>query len=176
MSHEIYMYRQLIKLIIKVSNVLEIAFFIFFFFILFGFPLLHYIFLQFPKYQTNEISDCHLISITYNWSELLSSLFPLLFYVSGWQNWLELPPGNHEVMSSNPTVSNRTFCNFFILALSFPFLFPCLPKGIFPFPSNLRQPQLSSYGKCREKPGIMKSGLDAKPLFLQDRLLNYIGV
>ena len=29
-----------------------------------------------------------------------------------------------------------------------------LPKGIFPFSSNLRQPLLSSFGKCKEKPGI----------------------
>ena len=27
-------------------------------------------------------------------------------------------------------------------------------EGIFPFSSNLRQPQLSSFGKCKEKPGI----------------------
>ena len=26
--------------------------------------------------------------------------------------------------------------------------------------------------KCKEKPGNMKSGVDAKPLFLQERLLN----
>ena len=32
-------------------------------------------------------------------------------------------------------------------------LFPYLSKEI-PFPSNLRQPQLSSFGKCKEKPGI----------------------
>ena len=33
-------------------------------------------------------------------------------------------------------------------------LFLYLPKGIFPFPSNVRQPQLSYFGKCKEKPGI----------------------
>ena len=27
-------------------------------------------------------------------------------------------------------------------------------------------------GKCKEKPGNMKSGLDAKPLFLEERLLS----
>ena len=51
--------------------------------------------------------------------------------------------------------------NFLPYALPFKLLFPCLPKGIFPFPSNHRQPQLSSNGKCKEKPGIMKSGVDA---------------
>ena len=125
------------------------------------------------KQDQFDLSSLHSIVLTY----VVISFYSILStQKSGQLSWLERPSGNHEVMSSNPTVSNRIFCNFFTLALSFPFLFPCLPKGIFPFPSNLRQPQLSSYGKCREKPGIMKSGLDAKPLFLQDRLLNYIGV
>ena len=51
-------------------------------------------------------------------------------------------------------------------------LFTYLPKGIFPFPSNHRQPQLSSNEKCKKKPGNMKSGLDAKPLFLQVDMLS----
>ena len=46
-------------------------------------------------------------------------------------------------------------------------LFPHLPKGIFPFPSNLRYPQLGSNEKCKKKPGIMKSG----SLFLQVDML-----
>ena len=49
--------------------------------------------------------------------------------------------------------------------------FPYLPKGIFPFPSNLRQLYQSSLGKCKIKSGIMKSGLDDMPLFLLDDLL-----
>ena len=85
---------------------------------------------------------------------------------------LRLLSGNPEVMCSNLTRNNRIFCYFSLYALPFKLLFPYLPKGIFPFPFKHRQPQLSSHGKCKEKPGIMKSGLDAKPLFLQDRLLS----
>ena len=49
--------------------------------------------------------------------------------------------------------------------------FPTFP-GIFPFLSNLRQPQQSSFGKCKKSlVCIMKSGLDAMPLFLLDDLL-----
>ena len=50
--------------------------------------------------------------------------------------------------------------------------FPYLPKGIFPFSSNLRYAQQSSLGKYKKKSGIMKSGLDAMPLFLLDDLLS----
>ena len=45
-------------------------------------------------------------------------------------------------------------------------------EGIFPFPSNLRQPQLSSFGKCKEKPGTYSIlGLDSMPLSLKNLLL-----
>ena len=45
-------------------------------------------------------------------------------------------------------------------------------EGIFPFPSNLRQPQLSSFGKCKEKPGTYSLfGVNAMPLFLKNLLL-----
>ena len=66
-----------------------------------------------------------------------------------WPNWLVLHSANSMVMGSNPTASNSKFCYFFILALPFSLLFPYLPKGIFPFPSNLRQPQLGSNKKAR---------------------------
>ena len=63
------------------------------------------------------------------------------YYKPSWQNWLRLHSINPMVVGSNPTVYNS---NFFI-SLSLPFLFsyffllfPYLPKGIFPFPSNLR--------------------------------------
>ena len=41
----------------------------------------------------------------------------------------------------------------------------------FSFRSNLRQPQLRLFGKCKKQSGIMKSGLDDMPLFLLDDLL-----
>ena len=74
-----------------------------------------------------------------------------------WQNWLGLHSANSMVVGSNPAACYSKFCYFFILALPFFLLFllfPYLPKGIFPFPSNLRQPQLGSNGKCKIKPGI----------------------
>ena len=74
-----------------------------------------------------------------------------------WQNWLGLHSANYMIVGSNPTACISKFCCFFIFALPF-FLFfprfPYLPKGIFPFPSNLKQPQLGSNGKCKIKPGI----------------------
>ena len=100
------------------------------------------------KQDQFDLLSLHSIVLTY----VLISFYSILSsQKSGQLSWLERPSGNHEVMSSNPTVSNRIFCNFFTLALSFPFLFPCLPKGIFPFPSNLKQPQLSSFGKCKKQ-------------------------
>ena len=79
--------------------------------------------LQFPKYQVNKISDCY---ITYQfYMQLIRaiefSISTIDSHVSRWRNWLSLLSGNHEVMSSNPTASNRIFCNFFYHC---PFLLP----------------------------------------------------
>ena len=64
-----------------------------------------------------------------------------LYYKPRWQNWLRLHSANPMVVGPNPTACYSKFCYFFILALPFFLLFllfPYLPKGIFPFPSNLR--------------------------------------
>ena len=50
--------------------------------------------------------------------------------------------------------------------------FPYLPEGIFPFPSNLRQPQLGSNGKCKTWYSIL--GVDTEPLSIKNLLLSPI--
>ena len=64
-----------------------------------------------------------------------------------------IPVSHQRDPGSIPRMS-RLFCYFFLYKETLPLPFPCLPKGIFPFPSNLRQPQLSSFGKCKEQPSI----------------------
>ena len=120
------------------------------------------------KQDQFDLLSLHRIVLTY---VLISFYSTLSSQKSGQLSWLELLSSMLEVVCSNLTRSNRIFCYFSLYALPFKLLFPYLPKGIFPFPFKHRQPQLSSNGKCKEKPGIMKSGLDAKPLFLQHRLL-----
>ena len=53
-------------------------------------------------------------------------------------------------------------------------LFCQLPKENFPFPSNLRQLQLSSFGKFKEKNQYSILGLNAMPLSLKNLLLRSI--
>ncbi len=82
----------------------------------------------------------------------------------GQRNRLELPSSKQEPVGSSLTRNNRTFCYFSLQGLFFPSHFNNLPKGIFPIPFNHRQPWSMANEKCKEKPGNMKSGLDAKPL------------
>ena len=91
------------------------------------------------------------ITLTYLYIHIFSNE---LIHKTEWLNGLRLLSGNPEVVCSNLTRSNRIFCYFSLYALPFKLLFPYLPKGIFPFPFKHRQPQLSSNGKCKEKPGI----------------------
>ena len=48
-----------------------------------------------------------------------------------------------------------------------------IPDFFLYFPKELSYGYLKFEGKSKKKSGIMKSGLDAMPLFLLDDLLNY---
>ena len=51
------------------------------------------------------------------------------------------------------------------------FLWEGREKGLPCWLSQFSKTKQSSFGKCKKKYGIMKSGLDAMPLFLLDHLL-----
>ena len=77
--------------------------------------------------------------------DILISLFPYHFLMSQ----------DSTIGQSSCLVTQRSWVqiqltatgSFSLYALPFKLLFPYLPKGIFPFPSNLRQPQLLENAK-----------------------------